>query len=82
MKPDLPKTMKVVSLDIETTILQGKDQWRDDLRGEWRSVPPSLFGKLAKDVLPRCAEIRGYDARLSNAVHPCRWESVYGMTKP
>jgi hypothetical protein len=62
--------MKVVSLDINTTILQGKDQWRDDLRGEWRSVPPSLFGKL------------GYDARLSNAVHPCRWESVYGMTKP
>ena len=74
--------MKVIELDPFKTILQGKDQWCDDLTGKWRPVPNTLFGKLAVKVLPRNASIKGYELRLSNAVHPCRWNEVYGMEKP
>lgn len=74
--------MNTIELDLSTTILQGKDEWCDDLSGKWRPIPSFMFGKLAKDVLPRCSRLRGYDARLSNAVHPSRWPSVYGMAKP
>jgi hypothetical protein len=74
--------MKVVDLDPSKTILQGKDLWCDDLSENWYPVPNELFGKLASQVLPRNVRIRGYDCRLSNAVHPCRWKEVYGIDKP
>lgn len=74
--------MKVVDLRLDTTILQGKDEWCDDLSEKWSPVPKELFGKLASQVLPRNVRVRGYDARLSNAVHVSRWLDVYGIDKP
>jgi hypothetical protein len=63
-------------------ILQGNDQWYDEERDEWRRVELHLVGKWSDDFFDDDVKMRGYLYRLSDAVHPCRFQAVYGRPKP
>jgi len=63
-------------------ILQGNDQYYDTDCESWISIGKHFVGKWSDDCFEDDVKIRGYLFRLSDAVHPCRFQAVYGRPKP